>query len=603
MRIPLLLTVLALGTATNTEADRALHTYVPNDFEYAGNEYLTIRPLKKNNIKLSFNFETNHTTQLYPSSETAHYGEFPKTVGSILESTHTREMHLRFDQGWYDANLWGKLMRGGKENGGTGVELWAAIEAPTWDDAFEDWLQLANTLSGLFCASLNFIDSSSTTSPVTLFQPNKASLANVTLQNGLFLFRSALPREPICTENMTPFLKMLPTKGKAGIASLLTGKRVFNSEWSSMAIDAETICSSEEDCHLQLRQSIDLVKNIPRTLERNEMPIPKPISGDDLRCDPTKRMDAFHCFPLIESNVLNFRLQDLFGRVIHGGALMASKPSQVCTDFGSGWNVTIDSLAPIKKQDCYMLDTNMDYDLHFSTDDSSVIPPLEPAVIHASRSMSGYSQDTGGFRLDLFNPTDEDQHVVVFETLPWFVRAYMHTLTLSINDTLSYDTTNEAMQDTLNEIIYSPAADRKSPTHLELMTFLPAHTKVKLSFDFDKAMLLYAEYPPDANHGFEIEPAVIAILDPVSKEPVYQMRTTTALLTLPTPDFSMPYNVIILTSTVMSMAFGSFFNMLTKRTVTEEDAEKIASQSPLARARRKIQAFKAKLKGEAQDKS
>ncbi|QOU18429.1 hypothetical protein BRETT_000156 [Brettanomyces bruxellensis] len=120
------------------------------------------------------------------------------------------------------------------------------------------------------------------------------------------------------------------------------------------------------------------------------------------------------------------------------------------------------------------------------------------------------------------------------------------------------------------------------------MTKIPANTKVKLSIDFDKAMLLYAEYPPDANHGFEIEPAVIAIMNPDTGESIYQMRTTTALLTLPTPDFSMPYNVIILTSTVMAMTFGSFFNLLTKRTVTEEEAEEIIEHTPIRRAIKKI---------------
>jgi phosphatidylinositol glycan class T len=43
------------------------------------------------------------------------------------------------------------------------------------------------------------------------------------------------------------------------------------------------------------------------------------------------------------------------------------------------------------------------------------------------------------------------------------------------------------------------------------------------------------------------------------------VRTTSLLLPLPTPDFSMPYNVIILTSTVMALGFGSIFNILVRR--------------------------------------
>ena len=33
-----------------------------------------------------------------------------------------------------------------------------------------------------------------------------------------------------------------------------------------------------------------------------------------------------------------------------------------------------------------------------------------------------------------------------------------------------------------------------------------------ISYDFDKSLLLYREYPPDANHGFDVEPAVISVL-------------------------------------------------------------------------------------------
>lgn len=45
----------------------------------------------------------------------------------------------------------------------------------------------------------------------------------------------------------------------------------------------------------------------------------------------------------------------------------------------------------------------------------------------------------------------------------------------------------------------------------------------------------------------------------------YVVRTTSLLLSLPTPDFSMPYNVIILTCTVVALCFGSMFNLLSRR--------------------------------------
>lgn len=110
---------------------------------------------------------------------------------------------------------------------------------------------------------------------------------------------------------------------------------------------------------------------------------------------------------------------------------------------------------------------------------------------------------------------------------------------------------------------------------------IPAHSDIVMTYQFDKALLQFAEYPPDANHGFEIDAAVITVLSPESGSPVYEMRTSTLLLSLSTPDFSMPYNVIILTSTIMGLIFGMLYNLMVKRIVTVEEADKIMLHSGL----------------------
>lgn len=43
----------------------------------------------------------------------------------------------------------------------------------------------------------------------------------------------------------------------------------------------------------------------------------------------------------------------------------------------------------------------------------------------------------------------------------------------------------------------------------------------------------------------------------------------------------MPYNVIILTSTIMGLIFGMLYNLMVKRMVTVEEADKITLQSGL----------------------
>lgn len=51
-----------------------------------------------------------------------------------------------------------------------------------------------------------------------------------------------------------------------------------------------------------------------------------------------------------------------------------------------------------------------------------------------------------------------------------------------------------------------------------------------------------------------------------------RLYTEPLLVNLPTPDFSMPYNVICLTCTVVAVGYGSFYNLLT-RTFQVEDSK------------------------------
>lgn len=83
--------------------------------------------------------------------------------------------------------------------------------------------------------------------------------------DNLQLLHGVLPHEVVCTENLTPFLKLLPCKGKAGISSLLDGHKLFDASWQAMAIDIRPVCTSETDCILEIEQTIDMVVDIARS--------------------------------------------------------------------------------------------------------------------------------------------------------------------------------------------------------------------------------------------------------------------------------------------------------------------------------------------------
>ncbi len=62
---------------------------------------------------------------------------------------------------------------------------------------------------------------------------------------------------------------------------------------------------------------------------------------------------------------------------------------------------------------------------------------------------------------------------------------------------------------------YIPSKDRQRPSHLELLLRLPARSVTRLSLQFERALLKWTEYPPDANHGFYVNAAVVSAMLPV----------------------------------------------------------------------------------------
>ncbi len=91
-------------------------------------EHLTLQPLAPSSLLASFNFRSNASLA---SFERQDFRFFPRSLGHILQHAKTRELHLRFSTGRWDAESWGARPWNGTKEGGTGVELWAWVEADT----------------------------------------------------------------------------------------------------------------------------------------------------------------------------------------------------------------------------------------------------------------------------------------------------------------------------------------------------------------------------------------------------------------------------------------------------------------------------------------
>ena len=221
-----------------------------------------------------------------------------------------------------------------------------------------------------------------------------------------------------------------------------------------------------------------------------------------------------------------------------------------------------------------------------------------------TRSLRGSDQTRGGLSISITNHLDVGVDAWYVENVPWIIRPYLSTLRVeSFTPLLDVPTPHEpAAQQTasgardnnatnppllnLQQVRYVPPAAsrgqeaRTRPTLLEIPLYLPARSTVGIGLEFEKVFLKYTEHPPDAQRGWEL-PGGVLVPSPVAGEEkagggggggerktrLPRVYTAPLLADLATPDFSMPYNVIILSGALIALLFGMTFNMLTRRFV------------------------------------
>lgn len=429
-----------------------------------------------------------------------------------------------------------------------GAEVWAWFK-PDTKDVSKNWKELANSLSGLVCASLNFIDTPTSISPRISFRPSGVVGDNV---NSTYLRYATLPREIVCTENLTPWKKLLPCDSKRGLAELLNAGYIHNTRYHSVAIHVRPVCKDKE-CKsqiLELQQTVSLVY-------------------DSL---------------LLGSR--DWSIRKLFGQgIIHGGCPLAES-SNIYVDLSTNDTAPY-HLNP--KPDEVIISKKTGFETSYAkynVQNHRMISALymgqkkvvinNPPPIYGSQYRVGLGQQKGGIVNKLYNNHWTALDVVLMQNVPWFVPIYMHTLKIESGGKMIQP----------KDIKYTPGNLREKPHCVELVITLPARSTTTVSINFDFVFLKWQEYPPDANHGFYIGSAVISAILPLAKNYtgvpqdgstisdsfnatrdgyLVQIRTESMVITLPTPDFSMPYNVICLACTVVALAFGPLHNITTKR--------------------------------------
>ncbi|KAJ7679712.1 GPI transamidase component GPI16 [Mycena olivaceomarginata] len=412
------------------------------------------------------------------------------------------------------------------------------------------WRDLRNALAGLFCASIASLDEQRTTSPARAFTPVGALPAWP--QSLPHAFRHAsLPSENVCTENLTPFLKLLPCKSRSGLAHLLNPHRLFDADWHGMGLHV----SWHPEDGVQVRLTFQSVL-------------------DPLRAGTSRDWSLASLFDRTIDRACPVAASSRVVVTLPNREPYSIRPEPSSNDNGLGVYDLAEQPLPL------------DVDMHWLEPFQHATIPSAQAPLSVRRMLRGSAQDHGALAISITNPGSAAVRVVYLETLPWIVYLYLHTLELTVDGV--------PRADLLEDISYIAQVPHGRAATLEAVLTLPARSTVSLHVGVGRAFLRYTEHPPDAQRGWELPGAVVVLLPShsgnqsapagrwVSTNKGAVQRTaqkqgegheqqqrriyTPALLVDPaTPDFSMPYNVIIFTCSLVAFIFGSVFNGLTRR--------------------------------------
>ncbi|XP_051518843.1 GPI transamidase component PIG-T-like [Myxocyprinus asiaticus] len=531
-------------------------------------EELVIRPLHSGDIYANFQFRTLWDTDfLQEGKKVSHYQLFPKSLGQVLSKFSVQELHISFTQGFWRTMQWGQPFIPSPP----GAELWVWFHH-TVSDVDGNWKELTNVLSGIFCASLNFIDSTNTVQPSASFKPLGVGNAS----DHRFLRYATLPREIVCTENLTPWKKLLPCGSKAGLAVLMKSEKLFHSSFHSQSVHIRPVCQDVQCTNTawELRQTLSVVFDLYTSGQgKKEWSLFKMFS----------RTLTETC-PLASSSKVYVDITDN-----PEGELFELSPA---TPLLSQAVVLGDrrtySVYDLTKAETFGQTRSLNLLLRWKEDSGDMLRPL----LHAERYVAGFGLQTGEIHTVIYNNHPYRSFpVLLLDSVPWYLRMYIHTLKV----------TSKFRDNKPSYTHYQPSKDRQRPHLLEMLIQLPPHSMTEVTVQFERALLKWTEYTPDPNHGFYVGSSVISALVPsmvamdtnftqqqplfssffpVKEESSYFIRVYTEplLVNLPTPDFSMPYNVICLTCTVVAVGYGSFYNLLTRTFQVDEPSPPLAKR-------------------------
>ncbi|CAD5123745.1 DgyrCDS12063 [Dimorphilus gyrociliatus] len=481
-------------------------TYVVRD---KNNEELFIQPLPTGHVYNHFQFTTTLDAELSDNSAFQHVRLFPKALAEIISAYKIQELHLSLSHGLWRHEKWGYPLRPAPP--GAELAVWFEDGVKNVD---QQWKSFRNVLAGMFCASLNFMDTKSTAIPKFSFRPYGVTSAfydrHIVSQSKNLRY-SALPRETVCTENLTPWKKLLPCGDKFGLGTLLNARKLYDSHYHSLSVDFRPICRNESclSTSLELTFSLAVVFNI---------------------VDHGNRPD--------------WSLRDMFSHSLRSTCPLSSS-SKLIVDVSQ--NKTLEYFFNLSPAPSSYFTKNIGhetfkyavYDLKNHLQNNNILNVLakynrkifrkkttSPTLV-VQTYQTGYGEERGGVTTVIHNNGDKDRIIVFLQIIPWYLRVYFHTLTYRTY----WDSNLLGNSSRIRPLkqVFTPGKDRSKVCSIEAVLQLPPNTITKIHFELERVLLRWTEYPPDAHHGFYINSPIITSYVNSIEYPLYLRRSSNSL--------------------------------------------------------------------------
>lgn len=660
----------SLGLLLTSLCALACATSPPTEDLY---ESLLLKPLPDGRVLSTFEFTLSSS-----SSSDSSFRLLPRALLQPIQRFNVSSVDLALHSGRWEYASWGSpdtvlpnrtsyldtkegRIRVGEESVGSGAELLVTFEAK--DEGGERWKGLTSALAGLFCTTLDGLDERHTVQPQLAYQQHGKT------------YHALLPGENVCTENLTPYLKLLPCKSAAGLASLLNPLALFSAPFHGLSVHVEKSQSAgwevkftftavfapavtrdvsirdwsirslfgrtiNQACPLAKESTLRVLKPPePEGVTKyvvNPLPPPPecrvgkggkgkkwyPVLGEeDEVTDELASSDLLVWETEEQETKYNERLQERWRHYL-------DQDGEFIYDLSAAFSPSVEECRTVLSQG-----EGLDVGMTWPHETRFAYPPRNAEsnnnAVAVERTLLGAGQERTTLQVSLTN-TDARvaQRVVWYETLGYFVKPYLHTLSHSVtflpfssnSTSQTEDELLRSIQDyasPVESIYYQPVITPgkrggRKPFVLESVVRIPAQSRVVLTIEVRKVFVAYSQHPPDAHRGFDLAPAIIFPLAPedprkaLTKRPrkskalvapttlldrilsiitptqpeqttptnIEISKTKTRIYTLPrlvelaTPDFSFVYTNIIFTSTVIALFFGSTLNTLL-RTFTD----------------------------------